>query len=127
MLLQVAVIPRDQPSLCFLWPEEPAEEIAVYQFVRHIFVAKDSPICAKYALKRNAIDNRTTFPKAARSVKNKFYMEDHLELSPLVEPVARKALAFVKISADTLSQSLSETSVECCQLSTERKDLRIVM
>ena len=52
MFLQVGVIPIDKPSLRFLWQEDPAADIAVYQYVRHIFGSKDSPTSANYALRR---------------------------------------------------------------------------
>ena len=84
MFLQVGVISQDQPSLRFLWRKYPAEEIAVHQYVRHTFGTKDSPTCANYVLGRNATDNETTFPEAARSVKNIFYMDDYHEWSPTV-------------------------------------------
>ena len=50
MFLQVGELPSDQPSLRFLWREEPTTNVVVYQYTRHIFGAKDSPICANYAL-----------------------------------------------------------------------------
>ena len=50
MFLQVGVIPKDQPSIRFLWREDPSNEISVFQYVRHIFGSKDSPTCANYAL-----------------------------------------------------------------------------
>ena len=50
MFLQVGVIPKDQPSIRFLWREDPSTEVSVFQYVRHIFGAKDSPTCAIYAL-----------------------------------------------------------------------------
>ena len=46
MFLQVGVISEDRPSLRFLWREDPATDVAVYQYVRHIFGSKDSPTCA---------------------------------------------------------------------------------
>ena len=46
MFLQVGVFQQDQPSLRSLWREDPAEVIAAYQDVRHVFGAKDSPTCA---------------------------------------------------------------------------------
>ena len=64
---------------------DPAEEIALYQYVRHIFAARDSPTRANFAHKRNATDNEATFPEAVFSVKNNFYMDDYLESSPTVE------------------------------------------
>ena len=66
MFLQVGVIPRDRPSLRFLWREDPASEIAVYQHARHIFGSKDSPTCANHALKRTGTDNQSDFPQAAQ-------------------------------------------------------------
>ena len=76
MFLQVGVIPRDRPSLRFLGREHPAAEVAVFEYVWHIFGSKDSPTCAHYALKRTAIDNQANFPDAARSVHNIFYVDD---------------------------------------------------
>ena len=40
MFLQVGVIPADQSSLRFLWREDPATEVAVYQYARHILAQK---------------------------------------------------------------------------------------
>ena len=82
LFLQVGVIPRDRPSLQFLWREYPAAEVAVFEFIRHIFGSKDSPTCANYALKGTVTDNQANFPDAARSVHNNFYMDDYLESSP---------------------------------------------
>ena len=77
--------------------------------MRHIFAAKISPTCANYALKRNAIDNETMFPDAARSVKTTFYMEYYLESIPTVEDATRKVHDFVKMLArcGTLSKILN--------------------
>ena len=99
MFLQVGVIPRDQPSLRFLWREDPASEVAVYQYVRHIFGSKDSPTCANYALKRTATDNQDKFPEAAGSVLTNFYMDDYLESSPTVEEATQKATDLVELLA----------------------------
>ena len=82
-----------------MWREDPAEEIAVYHYVRHIFEAKDSPTCATVALKRNEIDNEATFPEAVLSVKNHLYIDDHLESSPTVEEATEKAQDLVKMLA----------------------------
>ena len=76
MFLQVDVNPRDQLSLRFLWQEDPSEEIAVYQYVRHNFGAQDSPTCVNYALKRSTTDNKPTFPEAVLSVKSNFSLDD---------------------------------------------------
>ena len=99
MFLQVGVIPKDQPSVRFLWREDPAAEIAVYQYVRHIFGSKDSPTCANYALKRTGSDNQDTFTEAAKSVHPNFYKDDYLESSPTVEEASNKAKDLVTLLA----------------------------
>ena len=97
MFLQVGVIPKDRPSLRFLWREDPAADVAVYQYVRHIFGSKDSPTCANYALQRTAKDNEKEFPEATVSVLNNFYMDDYLESCPTVEEVTRKSQDLVRL------------------------------
>ena len=57
MFLQVGVLPDDQPSLRFLWREDPTSDVVVYQYMRHIFGSKDSPTCANCALQRTGHDN----------------------------------------------------------------------
>ena len=57
MFLQVGVIPEDGPSLRFLWREDPATDLAVNQYVRHIF-GSISTTCANYSLQETARDNR---------------------------------------------------------------------
>ena len=99
MFLQVGVIPEDRPSLRFLWREDPATDVAVYQYVRHIFGSKDSPTCANYALQQTARDNRTQFREAANSVENHFYMDDYLESSPTVNKATKKAQDLVEMLA----------------------------
>ena len=97
MFLQVGVIPDDRPSLRFRWREDPASEVAVFQYVRHIFGSKDSPSYANYALRRTATDNASQFPETAQSVINNFYMEDYFESSPTAEEATRKAKDLVKL------------------------------
>ena len=99
MFLQVGVIPEDRPSLRFLWREEPATDVAVYQYVRRIFGSKGSPTCANYALQQTARDNRIQFLEAVNSVENHFYMDDYLESSPTVNEATQKAQDLVEILA----------------------------
>ena len=54
MFLKVGVPDYDQPSLRFLWREDPTTNVVVYQYTRHIFGAKDAPTCANYTLQRTA-------------------------------------------------------------------------
>ena len=55
IFLQDGVIPEDRPSLRFLWQEDPATDIAVYQYIRHISGSKDSPTSANYAWQQSAL------------------------------------------------------------------------
>ena len=68
MFLQVGVSDCDQPSLRFLWREDPRTNVVVYQYTRHIFGAKDSSTCANYALQRTARDNVSQYPEATKAV-----------------------------------------------------------
>ena len=95
--LQVGVIPKDQPSLRFLWREDPSTEVDVFQYVRHIFGSKDSSTCANCALKRTATDNVEDFPTAVQSVQTNFYMDDHFESSPTAEEAIHKAKELTKL------------------------------
>ena len=79
MFLQVGVLPRDQPSLRFLWWEDPTSNALVHQYTRHIFGANDSPTCANYALQRTASDNAKEYPEAAKAVLENFYMDNYLD------------------------------------------------
>ena len=69
VFLQMGVIPKDQPSIRFLWREDPLTEVAVFQYVRHIFRSKGSPTCTNNALKGTATDSADKFPRAAQSVQ----------------------------------------------------------
>ena len=62
MFLQVGLFPCDQPSLRFLWREDPTSNVVVHQYTRHIFGAKDSPTCANYAFQLlNPLNQRSSF------------------------------------------------------------------
>ena len=76
---QVGVLPSDQPSLRFLWREDPTTNVVVFQYTRLIFGAEDSPTCANYALQRTARDNAKFSPEATKAVLGNFYMDDCLD------------------------------------------------
>ena len=72
MFLQVGVREEDQPSLRFLWREDPTSSVVVHQYTRHIFGARDSPTCANFALQKTASDNQAEYPEAASAVVQSF-------------------------------------------------------
>ena len=61
------VLDRDQPSLRFLWREDPKTIVVLYQYTCHIFGAIDLPTCANYALQRTARDNIGQYPEASNA------------------------------------------------------------
>ena len=79
MFLQVGVPDCDQPSLRFIWREDPTTNVVVYQYTRHIFGTKDSPTCANYGLQRTARDNVSQYPEATKADQENFYMDDYLD------------------------------------------------
>ena len=97
MFLQVGVLPSDQPSLRFLWREDPTTNVAVYQNTRRIFGAKDSPTCANYALQRTARDNAKFHPEAARAVLENFYMDNYFDSVESPEKAVNRSKELVYI------------------------------
>ena len=120
--MQVGVIPRDRPSLLFLWREGPASERAVYQYTRHIFGSKDSPTCDNYALKRTFTVNQSDYPQVAQSVHRNFYMDNYLESSPTVEEASNKAKKLVTLLAkDGLKLTKFDSNVDQLPIELEPK------
>ena len=97
MFLQVGVPDCDQPSLRFLWREDPTTNVVVYQYTRHIFGAKDSPTCANYALQRTARDNVTQYPEATKAVLENFYMDDYLDSVESPERALKRSKELVQL------------------------------
>ena len=79
MFLQSGVREEDQPSLRFLWREDPTSSVVVHQYTRHIFGARDSPNCANFALQKTASVHQAEYPEAASAVVQKIYMDDYLD------------------------------------------------
>ena len=77
MFLQVGVDKSDQRLLRFLWRADPQDAIGVFQYTRHIFGAKSSPTCAKFALQQCAKD-KSDQSVVAKVIMENFYMEDLL-------------------------------------------------
>ena len=78
LFFHVGVPPRNQPPLRFLWLEDGTSHVKVLQFIRHIFGARDSPMCAIFALQQTARDNVEIFSESSRAVLSRYYMDDYL-------------------------------------------------
>ena len=109
MFLQVGVPDCDQPSLRFLWREDPTTNVVVYQNTRHIFGAKDSPTCANYALQRTARDNVNQYPEATKAVLENFYMDDYLDSVESPERALKRSKEYVPNLADRIDGSTQST------------------
>ena len=79
MFLQVAVTNDDSRCLRFFWHADPEQRIEVYEYTRHIVVAKSSPTCANYALHHVTKDNAVNDESLVRTVQRNFYMHDFLK------------------------------------------------
>ena len=79
IFLQVQVPEQDRSCLRFLWRPRTNEPVHIYEYQRHLFGAKSSPICANYALKRVGLDNEEVYPIAAKAIQNNFYMDDFIK------------------------------------------------
>ena len=97
MFLPVGVLPCDQPSLRFLWREDPTSKVLAHQYTSHILGAKDLPTCANYALQRTASDNAKEYPEAAKSVLENFYMDDYLDSVESPEKAVLRSKEFVHL------------------------------
>ena len=69
MFLEVGVLPSDQPTFRFLWREDPTNNVAVYLYTRHFFVAKLLP----YNTINTARDNAKYDHEAPKAVLENFY------------------------------------------------------
>ena len=79
MFPQVQVPEQDRGCLRFLWRPRTNEPVQIFEYQRHVFGAKSSPTCAKYALKRVGLDNEKENPIAAKAIQNNFYMDDFIK------------------------------------------------
>ena len=55
MFLQVGVREEDQPSLRFLWREDPTSSVVVHQHTRHIFGGTIGVTAKKNSRRRNVV------------------------------------------------------------------------
>ena len=97
MFLQVGVDDCDQPTLRFLWREDHTTKVVVYQYTRHKFGAKDSPICANCVLQRTARDNVSQYPEASKAVLENFYMDDYLDSVESPEKALKRSKELVHL------------------------------
>ena len=76
MFLQVAVPKEECKCLRFLWRDKPSDTVGIYEYTRHVFGAKSSPICASYGLQQSGRDKKKEFLEATFTIDRNFYMDD---------------------------------------------------
>ena len=91
MFLQVGMIPRDRPSLGFLW-----REYCVPVRSPHFWFKGFTDLCQLCA-STIARDNRKEFPETAKGVENNFYIDDYFESSATIDEATKKAQDLVKV------------------------------
>ena len=125
MILEVGIIPTDPPSFRFFCRKDPATNVAVFQYTRHIFGAKD------YALQRTASDNATKHPEAARSVQENFYTDDYLGPTGTIQRAKEKAQNLIRLlglggfNLRKLVSNVPEVEVDLNR-NTENKDVKVI-
>ena len=90
-------------------------EVALFQYAHHIFGSKHLPTCANCFFQRTATDNQSKVSDATESVCNKFYLDDFLKTSHIVEQVTPKGQDFARllnIGRSTLTKFV--TNVPIC-------------
>ena len=97
MFIQVEVPEHYQRFLRFLWREDPSSEIETFQYTRHIFGAKSSPICANFLVQQTARDYVKTFPVASKAVFTSFYVDNFLQSVPCESDAVALASQLVKM------------------------------
>ena len=78
-VFQVRIPTANQSLLRFWWREDPTKNVDILQNTRHIYGSEDSPTFANCALQQTARNNQNKFPEAAKTVQQKFYMDDYLD------------------------------------------------
>ncbi|XP_055604358.1 uncharacterized protein LOC129752608 [Uranotaenia lowii] len=79
MFHQIQIRPADKNSQRFLWRSDPSQKPDIYLMDVATFGATCSPASAQYVQKLNAKQHEKQFPKAARSISTRTYVDDYFE------------------------------------------------
>ena len=72
MFLQKAVAKDECKFIKSLRQPNPTQTVDVYEYKRHVFGARISPTCVKYALRKAAEDSKNHYPKALEFERSNF-------------------------------------------------------
>ena len=76
MFMQIGVQQKDRIYLRFMWRQQNSQELEVYEYQRHIFGARDSPVFANFVLQQTTKDNIKDHPNYLEIIQRTFYMDD---------------------------------------------------
>ncbi|XP_075247082.1 uncharacterized protein LOC142340389 [Convolutriloba macropyga] len=76
MFMQIGVRQQDRCYLQFMWRQPNSSELEVYKYQRHIFGARDSPVCANFVFQQTAKDDIEDHPNSLEIIQRTFYMDD---------------------------------------------------
>ena len=78
-MYRAVLLPEEQRDLHrFIWRREASEPLVDYRITRLTFGVSASSFAANMAIRHNALENVHTYPQAARSVLESFYVDDGL-------------------------------------------------
>ncbi|XP_045508116.1 uncharacterized protein LOC123703948 [Colias croceus] len=78
MYRQILVKEEDQKLQQIWWRSSPDQPIKAYQLTTITYGTKAAPFLAIMTLNQLAQDEQNNFPKAAKSIKEEFYMDDYI-------------------------------------------------
>lgn len=78
MFRQIMIRESDQHAQRFLWPSD-GPDPDIYISLRMTFGACCSPFCAQYVKNKNALEYAEQFPKAAKAIIDKHYVDDYID------------------------------------------------
>ena len=98
-MYRAVLLPTDQRDLHrFVWRKESSEPLVDYRMTRLTFGVSASSFAANMAVKQNALDNAQTYPQAAQSVFESFYVDDGFAGANSIE----EAVLLQKSTADIM-------------------------
>ncbi|XP_018368805.1 PREDICTED: uncharacterized protein LOC108764898 [Trachymyrmex cornetzi] len=99
MFRQIKINKRDRALQRILWRDDPRDTILKFELTTITYGTASAPYLAQRCLKQLALDNSQTYPGAAATIQNDFYMDDLITGSDSVSHLQQLKQEVVKILA----------------------------
>ncbi|XP_018371762.1 PREDICTED: uncharacterized protein LOC108766766 [Trachymyrmex cornetzi] len=99
MFRQIKINKRDRALQRILWRDDPRDTILKFELTTVTYGTASAPYLAQRCLKQLALDNSQTYPGAAATIQNDFYMDDLITGSDSVSHLQQLKQEVVKILA----------------------------